>query len=70
MWLKNCLKKIIDDAKDRFVLEPGKTMEIECGDHGSDGVFENFIHSELGGCGNNYLYENDDVSISFAESHH
>ena len=45
-------------------------MEIECGDHGSDGAFENFIHSEFGGWGDSCLYENDDVSISFGESHH
>ena len=61
-------EKIIEDAKGRFTLEPGESIEYECGDHGSDGAFENFIHSEFGG--SSYLYENEDINISFGESHH
>ncbi|MCM1500681.1 MAG: hypothetical protein NC124_19640 [Clostridium sp.] len=67
---RKLFEKIIEDAKDRFVLEPGESTEIECGDHGSDGAFENFIHSEFGGWGSSDLYENEDVSISFGESYH
>lgn len=67
---RKLFERIIEDAKDRFVLKPGESMEIECRDHGSDGAFENFIHSEFGGWGDSCLYENDDVSISFGESHH
>ena len=63
-------EKIIEDAKGRLTLEPGESIEYECGDHGSDGAFENFIHSEFGGWGSSYLYENEDISISFGESYH
>lgn len=63
-------EKIIEDAKDRFELLPGESIEYECGDHGSDGAFENFIHNELGGWGSSWLYDNDDVSVKFYESHH
>lgn len=67
---RKLFEKIIEDAKDRFTLEAGESIELECGDHGSDGAFENFIHSEFGGWGSSYLYENDEVSIDFGESHH
>ena len=67
---RKLFEKIIEDAKDRFTLNPGESIEYECGDHGSDGAFENFIHSEFGGWGSSYLYENEDVNVSFGESHH
>lgn len=67
---RKLFQKIIEDAKDRFTLEAGESIELECGDHGSDGAFENFIHSEFGGWGSSYLYETDEVSINFRESHH
>ena len=67
---RKLFEKIIEDAKDRFTLEPGESIEYECGDHGSDGAFENFIHSEFDSCGNSYLYENDEINVSYGESHH
>lgn len=67
---RKMFEKIIEDAKDRFILSPGKSIKIECGDHSDDGAFENFIHSEFGSWGDSYLYENDEVSIDFGESHH
>jgi hypothetical protein len=67
---RKLFEKIIEDSKDRFVLEPGESIELECGDHGDDGAFENFIHSEFGGWSNSYLYNCDEVSIHFGESHH
>ena len=67
---RKLFERIIEDAKDRFILEPGESIEYECGDHGDDGAFENFIHGEFGGWGNSYLYENDDISINFGESYH
>lgn len=67
---RKLFEKIIEDAKDRFTLKPGESIEYECGDHGEDGAFENFIHSEFGGWGSGYLYENEDVDISFGESYH
>ena len=67
---RKLFEKIIEDAKDRFTLEAGESIELECGDHGSDGAFENFIHSEFGGWGSSYLYETDEVSINFGKSHH
>lgn len=68
--IERLFKKIIDDAKDRFTLEPGESIEYECGDHSADGAFENFIHNTFGFWGSSYLYENDDVDIEYGESHH
>lgn len=67
---RKMFERIIEDAKDRFVLEPGQSIDLECGDHGVDGAFENFIHSEFGSWGNDYLYNTDEVSVEFGESHH
>lgn len=67
---RKLFEKIIEDAKDRFTLDPGESIEYECGDHSEDGAFENFIHSEFGSWGDSYLYENKDVNVSFGESHH
>lgn len=67
---RKMFERIIEDAKDRFVLEPGQSIDLECGDHEDDGAFENFIHSEFGGWGSKYLYETDEVSVEFDESHH
>lgn len=67
---RKLFEKIIEDAKDRFVLEPNQSLEYECSDHCSDGLFEAFVHSAFGRWGNSYVYENDDVSIEFGESHH
>lgn len=63
-------EKIIEDAEGRFELAPGESIEYTCGDHGDDGAFENFIHSEFGGWGDSYLYKSDDVSVEFGESYH
>jgi len=63
-------EKIIEDAKDRFTLEPGESIEYECGDGGSDGAFENFIHSEFSSWWVHDCYENEDVTVKFGESHH
>ena len=67
---RKLFEKIIEDAKDRFTLEPGESIEYECSDDYGSGVFENFIHNEYGGWGCNHYFENDDVDISFHESHH
>lgn len=67
---RKLFEKIIEDAKDRFVLEPNQSLEYECSDHCSDGLFEAFVHSAFGDWGKDYLYSNDDVDISFHESHH
>lgn len=67
---RKLFEKIIEDAKDRFVLEPNESIEYECGDHTGDGLFEAFVHAEFGAYGNDYLYSNGDVDISFHESHH
>lgn len=63
-------KKIMEDAKGRFVLEPGESITYECGDHSCDGEFENFIHNEFGTWGYSYFSDNDEVKISLHESHH
>lgn len=67
---KKLFEKIIEDAKDRFELPPGETIEIECGDSGYDGAFENFIHCVFGPWGDEHIYKSQDVSIIYGESHH
>lgn len=63
-------EKIIEDAEDRFVLEPGDEIIYECGDHLEDGAFEMFVHNVFGGWGDEFLYNNEDVNVEFHESHH
>lgn len=67
---RKMFEKIIEDAKNRFVLEPGQKLEFECGDHYDDGLFENFIHREFTSFGDSDLYSNNDISVEFYESHH
>ena len=69
-FAKKLFEKIIEDAKGRFVLEPGESLTIECGDHSSDGVFEMYIHDEFSGWNSGDKYTSDDISIDFDESHH
>ena len=54
------VSKILDDAEDRFILEPGESIRYECGD-GDNG---------FSGWGLSDRYGNGDVSIDFLESHH
>ncbi len=62
-------EKIIEDAKDRFVLAPGDNIIYECGDCiSSDGAFEAFIHNAY--TWYEYVFLHDDVSVKFHESHH
>ena len=63
-------EQILEDAKDRFILEPGESISYDCGDHSCDGMFEVFIHDTFGGWGSTHMYNNDAVSIEFEESHH
>ena len=67
---KKLFEKIIEDAKDRFILNPGESISYECSDHYDDGAFECFIHNTFGSWGLSREFENDDVSIEFEESHH
>lgn len=46
-----------------FLLGPGESTIIECGDHYDDGLFENVIHLK------DDIYK-EDFSITFHESHH
>lgn len=64
------VSKILDDAEDRFILEPGESIRYECGDGDNDGAFESFIHDGFSGWGLSDRYGNWDVSIDFLESHH
>jgi hypothetical protein len=66
---RKLFEKIIEDAKDRFTLKPGESIEYECGDSYSDGFFEMFIHNTFG-WGSSSAFENDAVEIKFWESHH
>lgn len=67
---RKLFEKIIEDSKDRFTLEPGESIEYECGDSSSDGAFEMFIHNTFDGWGSTYAFDNDAVEIKFWESHH
>lgn len=67
---RKLFEKIINDAKDRFILMPGESISYECGDHDDDGAFENFIHNEFSSWWHSELYESDDVSVKFEKSHH
>lgn len=68
---RKLFERIIEDAKDRFTLEPGESINYTCGDHlYDDGAFEYFIHNEFRGWGHEYVYENENVSIDFYESYH
>lgn len=68
---KKLFEKIIEDARDRFELAPGESIEYECGDHYDDGLFEVFVHHTFGGWSmTDDLYENDAVDVKFNESHH
>jgi hypothetical protein len=67
---RKLFEKIIEDSKDRFVLKPGESIKIKCGDHVDDGAFENFIHCEFGSWGDSYLYDCNEISINFGESYH
>ena len=68
--VRKLFEKIIEDAKDRFTLEPGESIEYECGDSSCDGAFENFIHHEFSSWWRQNYYENEDVSVEFGEPHH
>lgn len=68
---RKLFEKIIEDAKDRFELAPGESIEYECGDCCSvDGAFEYFIHNTFGGWRSTSAFENDEVKIKFCEYHH
>ena len=66
--VKIWFQKILDDAKDRFRLAPGESMEIECCDNVCDSPFEAFIHNVLDRY--DYNFDTDSVSVEFSESHH
>ena len=68
--VRKLFERILEDAKDRFILEPGESLVYECSDHLSDGEFEVFIHNTFGGWGSSSAYNTDDISIEFEESHH
>jgi len=63
--------EVIASAKDKFLLPPGSSMEIECFDD-YENLFETYIHKYLDGWyGDNYVsYLSDDISVKFHESHH
>jgi hypothetical protein len=68
--VRKLFERIIEDAKDRFIIEPGESIVYECSDNISDGEFEVFIHNTFDGWGCSSAYNTDDVSIKFNESHH
>lgn len=67
--VRKVFEKIIEDAKDRFTLEPGESIELECGDAPGDGPFEIFIHNELSDY-MSYCYDTDHVDVELKESYH
>lgn len=68
--MRKLFEKIIEDSKDRFTLKPGESITVECGYHLDDGYFESFIHHEFSGWSMEELFNNEDVTVEFNESHH
>ena len=64
------LEKIINDSKGRFTIEPGKSIDIVCGDNNEDGPFENFIHNEAGCLWCKDYFTSDEVEVILDESYH
>lgn len=54
---------ILDSNNQPFLLGPNEKVEIECGDHSDDGLFENVIHFS------DNIYHKD-FSITFSQNHH
>lgn len=67
--VEKVMEKVMQDAEDRFTIEPGKSIVIECGDNRDDGAFENFIH-EMFSLYHPPFLESEDVQIQFHKSHH
>lgn len=63
------VSKMLEDAKDRFVLPPKGQITYECGDGAYDGAFENFIHNAIGWRSGS-PYGSDEVSVVEYENHH
>ncbi len=63
---RKIFEKIIEDARDRFELAPGESIQYECGDHYDDGAFEVFIHNVY----DQYHFPCDEIDIELYESHH
>lgn len=69
-FVEKLFEKIIENAKDRFTLEPGESKTIVCGDHKDDGAFEYFIHNIFSDWSWSDAFENDEVEVVLDESHH
>lgn len=68
-FMEKLFEKVLKDSEDKFVLEPGESIEIECEDSGED-MFELFIHNALG-CWSSWCGLNtDEADVQFHESHH
>lgn len=66
--VRKLFEKVLEDAKDRFILSPGESISITCADH-DGGEFENFIHEVFSGfCG--FTPKSDAVTVEFEKSNH
>lgn len=63
------VSKILEDAKDRFVLPPKGQITYECGDGFTDGAFENFVHDVVGNSCSSRFGGNE-VKVVEYENHH
>lgn len=61
-FAKELFAKIIRDAKDKFVLTPGKSIQIECSDDWEN-LFETYICNNFGSWGSGETYIGSNISI-------
>lgn len=61
------LSEVIECAKDKFYLQPGESIELECTDHFSEDAFEAFIHYYYN---EGFIGDNDKLTVEFGEGHH
>lgn len=66
-FAKNLFYRIIRDAKDMFILTPGKSIQIECNDDWEN-LFEKYLidnFADAWGCGDSF--KSDEISVRFME---
>lgn len=66
-FAKNLFMRIIRDAKDRFVLTPGKSIQIECHDDWEN-LFDAYLINNFDNAwGNGDAFMSDDIGIKLVE---
>ena len=68
-FMEKLFNKILKDSEDKFTLEPGESIQLECSDDGED-MFELFIHNTFGGWSSWCGLDESEAEVKFFESHH